>query len=194
MNNDSDIRQGDVLLKQAAAVPPDAILVPDDRGRVVLAYGEVTGHAHAIADHIRSAVGAERNGVVAREALLPEASGDYIRAKMEADQAIQYAMARLYESPTRGRFLSVTEGSIQCEELTGLSLIEDTITGWLIDSRYGEVWFNKRLFTFDGLELSGPDFLLLKHEEHKPHAVPPGIYRLPVQVEYSPAQLRQVAD
>jgi hypothetical protein len=40
-------RQGDVLIMQADKVKPGAE-VPRDKGRVVLAYGEVTGHAHAI--------------------------------------------------------------------------------------------------------------------------------------------------
>ena len=43
------LRQGDVLLVPADAVPEDARVVARDDGRVVLAYGEVTGHAHAIA-------------------------------------------------------------------------------------------------------------------------------------------------
>ena len=42
------VRQGDVLLVPAEAVPTGAKSVPRDAGRVVLAYGEVTGHAHAI--------------------------------------------------------------------------------------------------------------------------------------------------
>ncbi len=43
-------RQGDVFLVEMrdADVPADAKEVARDRGRVVLAYGEVTGHAHAI--------------------------------------------------------------------------------------------------------------------------------------------------
>jgi hypothetical protein len=42
------IRQGDILiiLNDPTAEAGDA--VPRDNGRVVLAYGEVTGHAHAI--------------------------------------------------------------------------------------------------------------------------------------------------
>lgn len=43
------IRQGDVYLIPAA-IPANATPVPRDGGRVVLAYGEVTGHSHAIAD------------------------------------------------------------------------------------------------------------------------------------------------
>ena len=43
-------RQGDVLLVAVPAIPEDARLVPRDQGRIVLALGEATGHAHAIAD------------------------------------------------------------------------------------------------------------------------------------------------
>lgn len=51
----NSFRQGDVL---GWPVDPnnvfglaDAEEVADDNGRIILAYGEVTGHAHAIADH-----------------------------------------------------------------------------------------------------------------------------------------------
>lgn len=43
------VRQGDVLVIAAARIPAGAVPVARDHGRVVLAYGEVTGHAHAIA-------------------------------------------------------------------------------------------------------------------------------------------------
>ena len=42
-------RQGDVLLIPTDAIPEKAKRVTRDAGRIVLAYGEVTGHAHAIA-------------------------------------------------------------------------------------------------------------------------------------------------
>ena len=42
-------RQGDVLLIPVAAIPPRAKAVEAEGGRIVLAYGEATGHAHAIA-------------------------------------------------------------------------------------------------------------------------------------------------
>ena len=42
-------RQGDVAIIPVSTVPADLIPVPRDAGRIVLAYGEVTGHAHAIA-------------------------------------------------------------------------------------------------------------------------------------------------
>jgi hypothetical protein len=43
-------RQGDVLVLSANRDAKPAASVPRDRDRVVLAYGEVTGHAHAILD------------------------------------------------------------------------------------------------------------------------------------------------
>jgi hypothetical protein len=48
------IRQGDVLLVPRAPLSAQerarAVPIPREAGRVVLAHGEVTGHAHAIAD------------------------------------------------------------------------------------------------------------------------------------------------
>lgn len=43
-------RQGDVLITRIPAAPANLTPRPRDNGRVILAYGEVTGHAHAIAD------------------------------------------------------------------------------------------------------------------------------------------------
>lgn len=43
------IRQGDVLLVYIDEIPANATLVAtDDAGRAVLAYGEVSGHAHLV--------------------------------------------------------------------------------------------------------------------------------------------------
>lgn len=41
-------RQGDVLVVAVEEIPAGAKEVPREDGRVVLAHGEVTGHAHAI--------------------------------------------------------------------------------------------------------------------------------------------------
>jgi hypothetical protein len=46
------VRQGDVLLMPVDSMPEGCELIPDVQDRIILAYGEVTGHAHAIADHI----------------------------------------------------------------------------------------------------------------------------------------------
>jgi galactokinase/mevalonate kinase-like predicted kinase len=42
-------RQGDVLLKRVRSIPEEA-KQQEFKERIVLAYGEVTGHAHAIHD------------------------------------------------------------------------------------------------------------------------------------------------
>jgi hypothetical protein len=47
---EAQYRQGDVLLIAVDAIPGGAVPVPRDQGEVVLAYGEVTGHRHAIAE------------------------------------------------------------------------------------------------------------------------------------------------
>lgn len=41
-------RQGDVLIERISEIPKEAKAHKRDAGRIVLAYGEVTGHAHAI--------------------------------------------------------------------------------------------------------------------------------------------------
>jgi hypothetical protein len=43
-------RQGDVLLVRVKSIPEGAIEQPAPDGRLVLAFGEVTGHAHAFYD------------------------------------------------------------------------------------------------------------------------------------------------
>jgi len=42
------IRQGDVFLIPVIKIPKLTTEVPRDRGKLVLAYGEVTGHSHVI--------------------------------------------------------------------------------------------------------------------------------------------------
>lgn len=43
-------RQGDVLIELIGPMPAKLKKMPRDNGKVILAYGEVTGHAHAIDD------------------------------------------------------------------------------------------------------------------------------------------------
>lgn len=83
------IRQGDVALVRVDQLPAGCTEVPHDKGRIVLAYGEVTGHAHAIADHRVSALGADE---IAEAAIA--------RAK---------AKARLWMTPDGERYLEVLE-------------------------------------------------------------------------------------
>lgn len=106
------IRQGDVCLVPVSALPEGAKGVKQDGARIVLAYGEVTGHAHAIYDH------------------------------MKADGK---SKVRMWDAGAE-RFLQVMEA------------------------------------------------VTLKHEEHTHKVIPPGIYKLPQQVEYTPAELKRVTD
>ena len=41
-------RQGDVLVEKIESLPPGLIKTKESKERIVLQYGEVTGHAHAI--------------------------------------------------------------------------------------------------------------------------------------------------
>jgi hypothetical protein len=52
-------RQGDVLLVRVNGVPGKTSPVEREHGRVVLAHGEVTGHAHAIVDESAELVSAD---------------------------------------------------------------------------------------------------------------------------------------
>lgn len=49
-NKLGQIRQGDVYLVPVKSIPAKATVRERDNGRVVLAYGEVTGHAHAFSN------------------------------------------------------------------------------------------------------------------------------------------------
>lgn len=53
----TQFRQGDVLITRIDTLPSGVDLTKPrarDAGRVILAYGEVTGHAHAIADTLEA--------------------------------------------------------------------------------------------------------------------------------------------
>lgn len=72
------VRQGDVLLTFIGddPLPGDVTLVERDQGRVILAYGEVTGHAHAIADPLVELFTA---------ADMDEMQGRFLRVEQEAE-------------------------------------------------------------------------------------------------------------
>lgn len=103
------IRQGDVLLIPVDTIPANTAPVGRQNGRLILAEGEATGHAHAIADETAELV--------------------------TADEA-----AELY------------------------------------------------------LLVHGGDPVSLIHDEHDTLTVPPGRYQVRRQREYTPEQIRQVAD
>ncbi len=88
------VRQGDVFLAPVKRLPAGCTEMQLDAGRIVLAYGENTGHAHAI----RIAPGA---------------------AAEIAEAAIARAKARLMRSPAGDHFLVVDEPvSLSHEEHT----------------------------------------------------------------------------
>ena len=111
-------RQGDVFLERVAddQLPDGLVQVRRDNGRIVLAYGEVTGHAHAIA---------ERN-------------------------------ATLYSEP-------------------------GTDERWLV-------------IRAAGATIEGGGAVLIRHEEHAAITLEPGVYRVGRQREYSPEEIKYVAD
>lgn len=111
-------RQGDVLVVRLDSEPAVGPRVERDAGRIVLAYGEVTGHAHAI------------------------------KAKS----------ATLYELP-----VDKSRGA-------------DDV--WLAAQRF--------LIVKRAVDLS--------HEEHATIHIPPGHYKVIRQREYSPEEVRNVAD
>lgn len=86
------LRQGDVLVVPADKLPDGCKDITPDKGPIVLAFGEVTGHSHAIADHVapKSKASMKDAGRIARNVL----------ARMRA---------RLLEAPDGRRFLEVTK-------------------------------------------------------------------------------------
>lgn len=119
-------RQGDVCIiatsdRDVASLKP----VPRDSGRIVLAYGEVTGHAHAIPS--------------------PHAS------------------------------LYLDDSTVAAPDVMGMI---SRLGGGLIPDRV--------------LKADAPVRLL--HEEHAPIDLPAGSYIVRIQREYSPTELRNVAD
>jgi hypothetical protein len=102
-------RQGDVLIRAISSIPEGAKdVTPKDR--IVLAYGEVTGHAHAIAP----------------------------------GQATEFSFAEA--AGVVRRFLNVVKSAV------------------------------------------------VRHEEHAPIPLPPGAYEIVQQREYTPEEIRNVAD
>ena len=103
-------RQGDVLIARIASMP-NGVKAVENTDRIVLAYGEVTGHAHAIiSDEAREFTFADARGAVRR-------------------------------------FLQVFEQGAT-----------------------------------------------VRHEEHAPIPLPPGAYEIIQQREYTPEEIRNVAD
>jgi hypothetical protein len=105
---DNTIRQGDVSLVKVLSLPAGCVEVANtEKNKIVLAYGEVTNHSHAIYEDL------------------------------------------------------------------------DQVKVWAV----GKVKYLEVMAT-----------VMLKHEEHTAQIIPPGIYKLPTQVEYTPQELRVTRD
>lgn len=102
-------RQGDVLIIPIKSIPRNVEVIERENGRIVLAHGEVTGHAHAIKDK----------------------------------------RAALFSDPKLAAIFMHVSGDVPVD---------------------------------------------LEHDEHTTIAIPPGNYRVVIQREYSPQEIRNVQD
>lgn len=59
-------QQGDVYVSRVDSLPAECQEVERDNGRVILAYGEVTGHAHAFKDENVKMFSSNDNNVMRR--------------------------------------------------------------------------------------------------------------------------------
>jgi hypothetical protein len=66
-------RQGDVLITEVASLPADVTVAPRDDGDIILAYGEVTRHAHRIS-------APKRHANLYRSQLRPDWEAKYLTA------------------------------------------------------------------------------------------------------------------
>ena len=97
------IRQGDVLVRPTERRPTDQAKLVTDKGRVILAYGEVTGHAHEVIGGVL-AISAEPDGPP--QVIVPE------------DLDLVPAM-ELFEEPDGSRILVVKRAALLKHEEHG---------------------------------------------------------------------------
>jgi hypothetical protein len=145
-------RQGDVLLQRVDSLPEKLVTIAREQGRVILAHGEVTGHAHAITE-----VGTD---------LLQASNGEQF--------------VRVCGRPIKSRLKVL-------RSWRGQVLVQHP--------KFGVMQFAIDDITVrDGTAEIDGEFALLKHDEHATQAVPAGTYRNIRQREYSPEEIRRVAD
>lgn len=100
-------RQGDVFLRRVEALPPGEKSVPRGRSRVVLAEGELSGHAHVLpARHVR----VFRDDASARSFVLVRQRGSQLQHEEHAPIAVPegiYEVVRQREyEPLRARLVA----------------------------------------------------------------------------------------
>jgi hypothetical protein len=145
-------RQGDIMVKPVNRIPQGLKAVPLDKGRVILAYGEVTGHAHAIVDRVE---------LLASD--VAEIEQRFLRVEAETSKSIDAWECH----NSRGETCWIP--AYQPKE--AVEACELTVVG---------------RSTVDGV--------VVEHEEHLHFVVTPGDYELVGQREYSPEEIRRVAD
>lgn len=145
-------RQGDVLIQRVGLLPEKLVTIAREQGRVILAHGEVTGHAHAITDAGTDLLQADNGEQFVRVA------GRKIRSRLKILRA------------WRGQVL------VQHPKFGVMQFAVDDVT------------------VRDGVAEIDGEFALLKHDEHTAQAVPAGNYQNIRQREYSPEEIRRVAD
>jgi len=165
------VRQGDVALIPVAALPEGCTHIEPENGmRFVLAFGESSGHAHALYE-FTDEPGLEREAVK-----FANATGFSALASPDAPKV---GMQVLQEPDIRALAFG------RAEEMATAALerarTRRTAQMWVAPD--GE-WY---------LEVRQPS--MLKHEEHSAATLPVGIYHCPVQVEAGPQNMtRIVAD
>jgi hypothetical protein len=174
----SIFRQGDVCLVQVDELPADCDLVPGQAQKIVLAWGEVTGHHHRIEDH-----------VLAETVCPPEVHKTATAASAPAKARSWHDKIVLAWGQVMGHHPRIEDHVLA--ETVHPSDVRETATVVAAGAQAkARLWRDKRGDRF--LEVESP--VTLRHEEHTAHTVPPGVYKLPNQVEYTPVAVRRVVD
>lgn len=133
-------RQGDVMFCSIASLPSGAAT---KRQNGVVAYGEVTGHTHALADPATGEV-------------LEIGDGLFVHVNDAGEMSVSDPRAAdtLYQASESAEMAAYGYGAAR-ERASGATFV---------------------------------------HQEHGPITLPPGNYRVQIQREYSPEEIRNVAD
>jgi hypothetical protein len=130
--NRNQFRQGDVMIERigdVAELPEGLVPVARDRGRVVLAWGEISGHAHAIADPNAELV--ERPGTGERWLIVRAGAPTLRTIRIQPDYTPPCAVV---EGPVR---LADHAGLVQIVVRTGGAILEHEEHGAIVLDRPG---------------------------------------------------------
>lgn len=98
------VRQGDVLIRRVASAPAGKP-VAREAGRIVLAHGEATGHAHAIADPEADLIitDEKRRYLIARS---PVTLGHEEHSPIELDEGTYEIIRQMEYQPEEVRYVA----------------------------------------------------------------------------------------